>query len=512
MTASTLTYALGSLVLIGYTLCLIYILGYSIMQWDLLLLFLRKKHLLTAKQRSQNTNNTHTELPFVTVQLPIYNERHVVSRLIDAIAALDYPTDRFEIQVLDDSTDETTDILRERIRHHRQRGIDIQLIRRPTRTGYKAGALQYGLQRAKGSYIAIFDADFIPQHDFLRQVIPHFQDPSTAVVQTRWAHLNEDHSLLTKLQAFQLNNHFYVEQSGRYLGNLFLQFNGTAGVWRKKAILDAGGWQWDTLTEDLDLSYRAQLKGWKIHYLPWVGTPAELPVEMNSFKAQQYRWIKGGAETARKILPLLWHAPLPLRTKLHASFHLLSNFIFVIILLAGILSIPMMFVWELFPMLKPLYSIFIISLLVVIAVYFVANVLHAWRHKPLHSSLMRFLWMFPTFLSLSMGMSVHNTIAVLRGIQRQSSPFIRTPKLNISQTQPIKPSPYLRPSLPSSTYLEFLLAALFTAGALLNALRQDWSLLYFHGMLAMGFTAIALYSWQHYRIIKRFHTKNIQYA
>jgi len=321
MTESTLLHALGALVLIGYTLCLFYILGYSIMQWDLLLIFIKNKQRLSPKHPS----TAPSELPHVTVQLPIYNERHVVDRLIDAVAAIDYPHDRLEIQVLDDSTDDTTDILRRRIRYHQQQGIDIQLIRRPNRTGFKAGALQHGLQRAKGTYIAIFDADFIPQPDFLRQVLPHFQDPRTAVVQTRWAHLNEDHSLLTKLQAFQLNNHFYVEQSGRYLGNLFLQFNGTAGVWRKKAILDAGGWQWDTLTEDLDLSYRAQLKGWKIRYLPWVGTPAELPVEMNSFKAQQYRWIKGGAETARKILPPLWPSPCAQNSTPPSTYSLTSS-------------------------------------------------------------------------------------------------------------------------------------------------------------------------------------------
>jgi len=278
------------------------------MQFDLLVFYKRGLKSITLNP-DNNPDNEVNKLPadyvwpMVTVQLPLYNEQYVVERLIDTIAAFDYPKDRFEIHILDDSNDETLDIVKRKVEEYKAKGFQIEQILRPIRQGFKAGALKDGTIFAKGEFLAIFDADFMPRADFLKKTVPFFQDPKVGVVQTRWEHINQNYSLITKLQALQLNVHFTVEQVGRMQGDYFLQFNGTAGVWRKSTIDDAGGWEADTLTEDLDLSIRAQMKGWKIKFLEEIGSPAELPAEMNALKSQQFRWMKGGAETARKMLP-----------------------------------------------------------------------------------------------------------------------------------------------------------------------------------------------------------------
>ena len=341
-----MTSVIAYTVLAVYTMALLYITVYCLMQFNLLYHY--KKHQREeeqppseAEKRSQaytrqlavatSHNHKHASThrlnadvgllleeeeeipayPFVTVQLPIYNEMYVVERLIDNIAHFDYPHDRFEIHILDDSTDETVEIVRRKVQEYKAKGLLIEQIRREKRQGFKAGALRDGMQYANGEFLAIFDADFLPRPDFLKRTIPFFEDDNVGVVQTRWEHINQDYSLITKLQALQLNVHFTVEQVGRMAGDYMLQFNGTAGVWRRETIDDAGGWEADTLTEDFDLSIRAQLKGWKIKYLEEVGSPAELPAEMNAFKSQQFRWMKGGAETARKMLPTVWRWPLP---------------------------------------------------------------------------------------------------------------------------------------------------------------------------------------------------------
>src|SRR5579862_646463 len=257
-------------------------------------------------------------LPQVTIQLPIYNEMYVADRLIDRVCELDYPRELMEIQVLDDSTDETREIAELAVRRHAARGFDIQYLHRVDRTGYKAGALEAGLRAAKADYIAIFDADFIPPRDFLRRTLPYFADAGIGMVQARWGHINQDYSLLTKIQAILLDGHFVLEHGGRNRAGRFFNFNGTAGVWRREAIGDAGGWQHDTLTEDLDLSYRAQLLGWRFVFLPDVVSPAEVPVEMNSFKSQQHRWAKGSIQTCRKLLPYILLADVPLKVKVEA--------------------------------------------------------------------------------------------------------------------------------------------------------------------------------------------------
>jgi cellulose synthase/poly-beta-1,6-N-acetylglucosamine synthase-like glycosyltransferase len=282
-----------------YVFFLTLILTYNLLQLNLLRHYLGREKSAPAPPLNAET------MPFVTIQLPLYNEPYVAERLIDNIVALDYPRDRFEVQILDDSTDSTTELCEKKAAFHRNQGVDIRVIHRTDRKGYKAGALAEGLLQARGEFVAIFDADFLPTPQFLQKTVPYFQEAKVGVVQTRWSHLNEDYSLFTKLQALQLNVHFTIEQMGRKAGHHFLQFNGTAGIWRKRAIDDAGGWKADTLTEDLDLSFRAQLNHWEIVYLEDIESPAELPVEMNGIKSQQFRWMKGGAENARRLAPMI---------------------------------------------------------------------------------------------------------------------------------------------------------------------------------------------------------------
>ncbi len=286
-----------------------------------------------------------TVLPRVTVQLPIFNEMYVADRLIDAVCEMDYPADLLEIQVLDDSTDETTDIAERAVRRHASRGFNIRHIHRVDRTGYKAGALEAGLSQASGEFIAIFDADFIPGADFLQKTLPYLaQDAKVGMVQARWGHINQDYSLLTKIQSILLDAHFVLEHGGRNRAGCFFNFNGTAGVWRRDAIASAGGWQHDTLTEDLDLSYRAQLAGWRFVFLPDVVSPAEVPVEMNSFKSQQHRWAKGSIQTCIKLLPRILRSKQPLSVKIEAFFHLSANFNYLLMSLLSILMFPAMWV------------------------------------------------------------------------------------------------------------------------------------------------------------------------
>ena len=296
------------------------------------LVYLYRKH----RDRRPAPLGTFETLPRVTVQLPIYNEMYVAERLIAAVCRLDYPRELLEIQVLDDSVDETTAVAERAVRRHAAAGIHITCLHRANRTGYKAGALEAGLHVAAGEYVAIFDADFIPSPDFLRRSIQFFTDPKVAMVQARWGHINEDYSLLTKIQSILLDGHFVLEHGSRSRAGLFFNFNGTAGIWRRSAIEDAGGWQHDTLTEDLDLSYRAQLRGWQFVFLQDLIAPAELPVEMNAFKTQQHRWAKGSIQTCRKVLPHVLRSNLPLGVKAEACFHLTANFNY---LLMGVLSL-----------------------------------------------------------------------------------------------------------------------------------------------------------------------------
>jgi cellulose synthase/poly-beta-1,6-N-acetylglucosamine synthase-like glycosyltransferase len=367
-----------------------------------------------------------TNTPLVTIQLPLFNELYVAKRLIDAVCALEYPKEMFEVQVLDDSTDETVALVAEAVTYYQALGYDIKQIHRIDRSGYKAGALKHGLETARGEFIAVFDADFIPNKDFLIKTIPYFADPKIGVVQTRWEHINREYSMLTRTQAFALDGHFVVEQDVRNKAGFFIQFNGTGGVWRKATILDAGNWQSDTLTEDLDLSYRAQLRGWKFKYLTHVTSPAELPAEVNALKSQQFRWTKGAIETARKMIPVVWKSDIPLRIKIHSTFHLTNNIVFPFIILAGILNVPLIFIKQqggheaYFAMM----SVFVIAFIGSFLFYLISqkSVYPDWRRR---------IMLFPLFMAGSMGFAVNNSRAVFEGLFKRKSEFVRTPKFAI---------------------------------------------------------------------------------
>lgn len=483
----------GVVILIIYGGLLSFILLYSLAQLQLTVSYLRKKG--TAEERTPELPN---ELPHVTVQLPVYNEHHVIERLIDRVCSIDWPLDRFEVQVLDDSSDDTVQLAKARVAHWRSKGVDVVHIQRPDRQGYKAGALGYGLECAKGEFVAVFDADFMPPIDILIETIPWFKDPTVGVVQTRWGHLNKDSNLLTRLQAFGLDAHFTVEQAGRNRLGHFINFNGTAGVWRKSCIIDAGGWEQDTLTEDLDLSYRAQLKNWKFKYLEDVVSPAELPAVMNALKTQQYRWNKGAAECVVKNLPkVLRDKDLSTSTKVHAMVHLMGSTVFVSILGTALLSVPVLWIKHLFPELRSLFNLAVIFTfaLIVLAIFYWAA-----HHEKINSfrSLLRFLWTFPLFLSVSMGLSLHNAIAVIEGYMGRKTPFIRTPKMgDRAQGASVFRDGYLRSVIAPMTIMEVLLAAYAVGGLVLAFHLKDAGLVPYHLMLAIGFGSVAYYSIAH---------------
>ena len=365
--------------------------------------------------------------PAVTVQLPLYNERYVARRLLEAVSRLDYPGDRLEIQVLDDSTDDTTAVVAAAVADLRGRGLDVTHLHRRERTGFKAGALAAGLARARGGFVAIFDADFVPPHDFLRQTIPHFADPRVAVVQARWGHLNREFSLLTVAQALGIDGHFGVEQPARCWGSLLLNFNGTAGVWRRAAIEDAGGWAHDTLTEDLDLSYRAQLRGWRIVYRPDVVCPAELPVLITGFKSQQRRWAKGSIQTALKLLPAVLRSHLPLWTKYQASIHLTYYMIHPLMLIVVLLSVPLLGLQR--PWLSAC-ALVLVSLMVGVATFGPGSML-VYAQRVLDPAWWRHAWRLPTIMVIGVGVAWSTSWAVLGAFVRRDREFVRTPKFGI---------------------------------------------------------------------------------
>ena len=482
-------------IFIIYAFALVYITVYCLLQ--LQLLFYYKKHHWAQAEPVLMLDNKD-DYPFVTIQLPIFNEMYVVERLIDNIIQFDYPKDKYEIHVLDDSTDETVEISRKKVKEYQAKGFNIELIHRVDRKGYKAGALKDAMSKAKGEFIAIFDADFLPNPDFLQRTMAHFKNEKIGVVQTRWEHINQDYSMLTRLQAMQLNVHFTVEQQGRKAGNCMLQFNGTAGVWRRTTIDDAGGWEADTLTEDLDLSYRAQLKGWEIVFLENVGSPAELPAEMNGLKSQQFRWMKGGAETARKMLPTVWQSNLSFNQKIHATSHLMASGVFVFVFIAGVFSVPLLFGLGELKMDIGFMKYFFVGLLSIISVYYVANVQADLKGENYLKLLFKFLILFPVFLSLSMGLSLHNSIAVIQGYLGKKSPFVRTPKFNIQHIKDsFKKQNYLAKNLGWTTIFEGLLSVYFFIGVLGGIYLNNTAFLLYHLSLMLGFGAIFFYSVRH---------------
>lgn len=470
-----------------YSLALLGIFFYSLAQLNLLFNYLKFKK-KTVEGPVWNLKDP-AQTPYVTIQLPLYNEAYVVERLLDNIAQIQYPKEKLEIQVLDDSTDESVQDNAQQIAKLQASGLDIVHIRRSNREGYKAGALKEGLVVAKGEFIAIFDADFLPQKDWLLKTVPHFAQPEIGVVQTRWGHLNRDYSVLTKIQAFALDAHFTLEQVGRNSKGHFINFNGTAGIWRKQCIIDAGNWEGDTLTEDLDLSYRAQLKGWKFKYLEEVETPAELPMVISAARSQQFRWNKGGAENFRKSArKVLGAKNLPFKTKFHGFMHLLNSSMFLFVFTVALLSIPMMFIKSSYPELAWVFevtSFFIVSTLILFFCYWFTykNIQGGGFEK-----FLEYIALFFTFFSVALGFSLHNSLAVLEGHRGKRSEFVRTPKFNITQLKDSwKSNRYLNKKISPNVLIEGALMGYFLYGMYVAVPLNDFGLFPFHFMLFLGF-------------------------
>jgi len=480
-------------ILILYGISLLFILIYTIVQFTLVIRVVASKY---KTNLSTNFKWVEENMPFVTIQLPVYNEKYVVERLIDSIVKLNYPKERFEIQVLDDSTDETTQIIRNKVEEYSLQGFQMEHLHRKDRKGFKAGALQEGLLSAKGAFIAIFDADFIPNAEFLKTCLPYFENNEIGMVQTPWAHINKNYSFLTKIQAFALDAHFKIEQVGRNAGGHFINFNGTAGVWRKSCINDAGGWEFDTLTEDLDLSYRAQLKGWKFVFTQQIESPAEIPVAMSAIKNQQFRWIKGGAENLIKSAgKVLRSKSLKISTKIHGMVHLLSSSVFLFVFLTAFLSVPGLYIKHIFPEYSRLFlfaGFFIISLILLMIFY--AMSYQTENKKGIYFGL-SFVTKFFAFLSVSMGLSFHNTIAILEAYLGKKSSFVRTPKFNIiSNNDKWKGNVYLNNHLNLISIIEVLLVGYFLFGIVSAFILKDYGLLPFHLMLLFGYLVVAVNS------------------
>jgi len=366
-------------------------------------------------------------VPHVTVQLPLFNEMYVCERLIDAVASIEYPRDRLEIQVLDDSTDETQAIARAAVERHRRAGVDIAYLHRDDRSGFKAGALQAGLSVAKGELVAVFDADFVPGPDFLRKTVHYFADGKVGMVQVRWEHINRGFSLLTHAQSVFLDGHFVIEHTARNRSGRFFNFNGTAGIWRRQAIVDGGGWQHDTLTEDLDLSYRAQLAGWRFVYLPEVTSPAEVPVDMNAFKSQQARWAKGSIQTAKKLLPRILKSDLPRHVKSEAWFHLTANICYVLmVVLTALMPLAMVIRYR-----HGWYEVLFLDLPFFLAATWSVTNFYMASQKEIGLPLRERVKYLPFILALGIGMCLSNAKAVVEGLVGHQSEFTRTPKLGV---------------------------------------------------------------------------------
>jgi cellulose synthase/poly-beta-1,6-N-acetylglucosamine synthase-like glycosyltransferase len=442
------------------------------------------------------------ELPAVTVQLPLYNEMYVVERLLEAVAAIRYPRDRFQIQVLDDSTDETCDICRNKIEQLivRYPDLDIEYVHRTDRTGFKAGALDNGLRTAKGELVMIFDADFVPNPDILDKTVHHFLDPKVAVVQCRWEHINRDFSALTEAQALMLNGHFVMEHAGRNRSGRFFNFNGTAGMWRRAAIVDAGGWHHDTLTEDMDLSYRAQLRGWRFVYLPDIAAPAELPVEMSAFKAQQFRWAKGSIQVARKLLPRILGSNASFAQKSEAFFHLTNNFAYPLLLLLSLLLLPNL----MFRTTHGLREVLIIDLplffgtTLSIASFYITSEREVARMSGSTShSTWGTLAQIPLVLSLGIGLCVNQTRAVIEAVFGRETEFVRTPKHGIRGKLETWSGKKYRAAKSLTPFLEIFMAAYFVVAVRIAVANGHYISVPFLLLFLFGFAYVGVLSvWQ----------------
>lgn len=470
-----------------YSVALLMIFLYSLSQLSLLINYIRSKKKQTNFSVFDLSNPL--EVPFVTIQLPVYNEKYVIERLLHCVAAIDYPKEKLQIQILDDSTDESAAVTMPLIRSLKDNGFNVDYITRTIRSDFKAGALKAGLAKASGEFIAIFDADFLPGTDWLKKTVIYFKDPAIGVVQSRWGHINRNYSTLTKMQAFALDSHFTLEQAGRNAKGHFINFNGTAGIWRKQCIIDAGNWRGTTLTEDLDLSYRAQLKNWKFKYVEDVVAPAELPVAISAARSQQFRWNKGGAENfIRYFRAITKSKSLTFSNKLHGLLHLANSSMFLFVLVIAVLSVPMLYVKNRYQQLAIVFninSIFIISTLILF-------ICHWGSYKSIHGKnikhFLQYIKMFLTFFTMALGFSWHNSMAVLEAYRGKRSEFIRTPKFNVTNIADTwKENAYLNKTISGNVIMESILLLYFSFGIYSAFIVRDFALIPFHIMLFIGF-------------------------
>jgi cellulose synthase/poly-beta-1,6-N-acetylglucosamine synthase-like glycosyltransferase len=475
-----------TLVIVLYLVTLGVLALYGVHRSALLFFYLRHRH----ERTTPRSHFAEADLPIVTIQLPMFNEMFVAERLIDAVARVDYPRDRLEIQVLDDSTDATSTIARLKCDALREKGLDVAYLHRDDRAGYKAGALEAGMARAKGDFLLVFDADFVPGPSVLRDLIDFFADPSVGMAQARWSHLNGDRTLLTRCQAMLLDGHFVIEHAARNRSGRFFNFNGTAGMWRKAAITDAGGWKHDTITEDVDLSYRAQLAGWRFVYAPHVSAPAELPCEMNSFKGQQYRWAKGSVQTARKLLGRILRAPVSRKVKTEAFFHLTNNLAYVFLLVLAALQLPNMLIRrqmehpELLMLDVPLFLATCGS----VAAFYVT------AHHDLYGGRWQAIKRLPIMMALGIGLSINNGRAAVEGLFGRDVEFVRTPKRGTVDGEPASGTYRYRGRWHWHNTIELAFGIYCTATLVVAIATRSWASVPFLLLFCAGFTYVGLTS------------------
>jgi len=473
-----------TLTLSAYFFVLIILAVYGWHRYYLVYLYMRNRG------REPKAGPQLNPLPVVTIQLPLYNEMYVADRLIDAVCRIEYPRELLEIQVLDDSVDETCSIAELAVRRSAMQGVDIKYYHRPDRKGFKAGALEAGLKLARGEFIAIFDADFMPTPDFLTRLMPHFSDPGIGMVQARWGHINQDYSLLTKIQSILLDGHFVLEHGGRNRAGRFFNFNGTAGVWRREAIGDAGGWQHDTLTEDLDLSYRAQLRGWRFVFVSDLIEPAEVPVEMNAFKSQQHRWAKGSIQTCRKLLPTIFRADIPFGVKIEAFFHLTANFNYPLMCVLSVLMFPAMVIrynmgW---------YEMMLIDVPLFLAATFSVCNFYMVCQREIHRDWRARLKYLPFLMSIGIGLCINNTRAVFEALVDKHTDFARTPKYRIEGDADEWVGKKYRQSVALQPLIELALGLYFTATVFYTLANQIYGTVPFLVLFQIGFLYTGLLS------------------
>lgn len=453
-----------------------------------MLLWLYWRH----RQKQPKPLRQFEEMPMVTIQLPMFNEMYVAERLLESVAKIDYPIDRMEIQVLDDSTDETQEIARAKVDELCARGFNAVYRHRTNRVGYKAGALEEATESAQGEYLMVFDADFVPTPGIVQKLIHFFTDDNVGMVQARWGHINRNYSMLTRCQSMMLDGHFVIEHIARNRSGRFFNFNGTAGIWRKQTILDAGGWEHDTVTEDMDLSFRAQLKGWQFVYVHEAIAPAEVPCEMNSFKTQQFRWAKGSAQTTKKLLPTVLKAKIPLFIKVECLFHLTNNFAYLFLVILAMLQLPNMIIRghmdrpELLLLDVPLFAATCVS----ICVFYVAT------HQALYKNLWEAIKRLPMMMALGIGLSINNSRAVIEGIFGNDIEFVRTPKHGITTSKHTWKKKKYKTKWPVHSLIEIAFGLYFVATIALAVYTGNWINIPFLVLFMVGFLyvgALSLY-------------------